>query len=395
MNKFLGKIINDIILNMLNVQSCSILAIDEFDFRRRIHLKASNPPVTYRNPNVKHYEKGQGLTGKAWESGAIIISSNVKKEKQFAGLIKENIPEMKTGIYVPISNTSGETVGVIRCFNLVSCLGDEVIIPFSGYEKEILGTIARIIGYILEVSLIEQRRLLMLSQLGHEVDSPLVSVRNDARFIHDHLDSMDINMRDLKFQDIDDNCNLLLMITDRVRFIHSEPDLQIEQVPIFGEVIFKEINLVRNLLRERTYSRDNIIISNQSKWAIPYLYIDSSMFRQVFYNLLINAIKYSRKKMPADFRIEVTARVDNKNYIIEVSDYGIGVEEEFREKIFEEFFRTPEAIKHDDVGSGLGLSIIRRLLAYHYCRIELTHFKNPTTFTITMPEKLKMKDWWR
>ena len=77
------------------------------------------------------------------------------------------------------------------------------------------------------------------------------------------------------------------------------------------------------------------------------------------------------------------------DYIIWVSDYGIGVNPELKDAIFEPGFRTPEATAKDVGGQGLGLSVVRTVLEAHGGTIQLTGFSKPTRFTISLPESLE------
>ena len=72
--------------------------------------------------------------------------------------------------------------------------------------------------------------------------------------------------------------------------------------------------------------------------------------------------------------------------MIEVSDTGIGINEEDFERVFKRFYRVDEARSRDSGGSGLGLSIIKNVVKKHQGSIELTsEIDKGSTFTIRLP----------
>ena len=96
---------------------------------------------------------------------------------------------------------------------------------------------------------------------------------------------------------------------------------------------------------------------------LPSLVVDRVQFAQVLQNLISNAIKYRREEAP---RIEIRARRDMTSWIFSVSDNGRGFNQEFAERIFGLFQRLHP---RDIEGTGMGLSIARRILERHGGRI--------------------------
>lgn len=84
---------------------------------------------------------------------------------------------------------------------------------------------------------------------------------------------------------------------------------------------------------------------------------DAESLRQIISNLVDNAIKYT----PAGGRIEVRVAEAENSVVIEVSDTGIGIPAESRDRVFERFYRVDAARSREMGGTGLGLSIVRHL----------------------------------
>jgi signal transduction histidine kinase len=96
----------------------------------------------------------------------------------------------------------------------------------------------------------------------------------------------------------------------------------------------------------------------------------------VFINLIVNAIQ----AMPQGGTIEIKIKSDHDDIVIEFIDSGIGVPEEFMDKIFEPLFTTKQK------GTGLGLASCKNIIEQHNGKISVKN--NPTTFTIRFPKTI-------
>lgn len=81
----------------------------------------------------------------------------------------------------------------------------------------------------------------------------------------------------------------------------------------------------------------------------------------MLHNLVDNAIKYSQ----APARITVTLRAENDHLVLRVQDQGIGIPQEYRQKVFEKFFRVPQGDVHNVKGYGLGLAYVAQVIKAH------------------------------
>ena len=111
---------------------------------------------------------------------------------------------------------------------------------------------------------------------------------------------------------------------------------------------------------------------------------DEEQLKHLFLNLLDNAIKYT----PANGRITVTAEEDAKRARIMIKDTGVGIPEEKLNRIFDRFYRVENV--EMGKGFGLGLSIVKSIVAAHNGSIEVeSHLGQGTTFTIYLPLSVK------
>lgn len=117
--------------------------------------------------------------------------------------------------------------------------------------------------------------------------------------------------------------------------------------------------------------------------VLPCLNVNSSEIVSVFQNLVSNAIKYAQPSVPP--LIEITAQESTAEYMIRVSDNGIGFEQSYSDLVFQLFQRL-----HNDrsiSGTGLGLSICRRIIEKHEGRIWAESLPGTgSSFFFTLPK---------
>jgi signal transduction histidine kinase/CheY-like chemotaxis protein len=110
--------------------------------------------------------------------------------------------------------------------------------------------------------------------------------------------------------------------------------------------------------------------------------VDRGRFRQILYNLVSNAIKYT----PDGGSIRVTATRGDGEVRIAVADSGVGIAPEDHERVFEEFRQVGDPAERQP-GTGLGLAVTRRLAEAHRGRIDLTSARGQgSTFTLVLPD---------
>ena len=104
--------------------------------------------------------------------------------------------------------------------------------------------------------------------------------------------------------------------------------------------------------------------------------------RELFLNLLDNAVKYSH----ASGTIDIAVTIDQSHVRVSVTDHGIGIAQEDQSRIFDRFYRTDDARAHTKKGTGLGLSICAWIVESHHGRIEVqSKVGEGSTFTVMLP----------
>ena len=130
--------------------------------------------------------------------------------------------------------------------------------------------------------------------------------------------------------------------------------------------------------------RENIKIIYDEPDMLPFVFGDKNRIRQVFINIIDNAIKYSS----AGGKVTITAEDDGRNIIITISDTGCGIKESDLPRVKTKFFKA----NHTRRGSGIGLAVADEIITMHKGTLEVTSKeKVGTTVIITLPTENTLK----
>jgi signal transduction histidine kinase len=119
--------------------------------------------------------------------------------------------------------------------------------------------------------------------------------------------------------------------------------------------------------------------------GLPVIKADYNEINRLFTNIISNAMKYNKTNGSIDISVSYSG-----NYLItKISDTGIGMKPDEKEKLFQEFYRVKNDQTRNIPGTGLGLSIVKRIVESYSGKIEVeSEFGKGTTFIIYLPAKL-------
>ena len=162
----------------------------------------------------------------------------------------------------------------------------------------------------------------------------------------------------------------------------------IQDLLTFSRLSTKENKLIKTdlnkLLNEVCGDLSMMISENKAEIEIdrlPELVVDKGQFRTLYQNLISNAIKFRGEKIP---RIRISAREEKEDWLLTISDNGIGIAQEFADRVFVIFQRLHS--NEDYPGTGLGLAIVERIIFDHKGQIWFeSEIGAGTTFYIDLP----------
>lgn len=241
--------------------------------------------------------------------------------------------------------------------------------------KLISSSVSRTLTKLKEV---DQSRQEFVSNVSHELKTPITSIR----VLADSLMGMENAQAEIYqefLRDISDEIDRESKIIDDlltlVKMDKSSPDMNISQVNInsLAEQILKRL---RPIAKKR-----NIELIFESIREVT-ADVDEVKFSLAINNLVENAIKYNRE----DGWVKVVLDADHKFFYVKVIDNGIGIPEEFQNKIFERFYRVDKARSRETGGTGLGLAITKSIIMMHQGALKLQSKEGEgTTFTVRIP----------
>ncbi len=229
----------------------------------------------------------------------------------------------------------------------------------------------------------EQFRKEFLQNLSHELKTPIFAVQGYV----DTLLSGAMNKEEVakKFlvsasRNIDRLVNLVDDL-DEISKLESGEQRLFKENFVIQELIsevFESLSIKASAINIKTYIKKGC--------ELPItVYADKEKIRMVLINLVDNAIKYGKQNGAIVFSAYKT---DDENILIEISDDGFGIAEEYLTRIFERFYRTDLARSRKEGGSGLGLSICKHIVEAHD---HVMHVRSTldvgTTFGFTLDGK--------
>ncbi|MFC4269553.1 PAS domain-containing sensor histidine kinase [Polaribacter marinivivus] len=320
---------------------------------------------------------GKGIVGTVAKIGKSEIIHDTSKDDRY--ILDDKIRYSE--ITVPIIN-NGEVIGIIDAEH-------EQKNYFNEDQLETVENIANLVALQLKSALnirerkkVEDKNKELLEKLtisneelkeyahivSHDLKSPLRSIAALSTWIKmDNLDCFDKNSLEY-FDDLEMTLEKMEgLISDVLKFSKVESKDQEEEVDLDF--------LVRDLIK-MLYVPDNITVKILSK--LPSVIGDKTKLQQIFQNLISNAVKFNNKENGI-----ITIGVEDQNsfYKFTITDNGIGIDKKHFDKIFKIF----QSLKEAKDSSGIGLSIVKKIVNLYQGEIWLdSEINKGTTFYFTL-----------
>lgn len=227
----------------------------------------------------------------------------------------------------------------------------------------------------------DQMKSEFLANMSHELRTPLNAIIGFAEVLRDGLVG-GLN-EDQKASVIDihgSGKHLLQMINDILDLSKVEAGKMVLQPEEFS--LAAAIDDIHSIVRDMV-NKKHLILQTNIPDDLPYIHADSVKFKQIMYNLLSNAVKFT----PEGGSVTIDASLKDDVFLISVTDTGIGIEPANHETIFDEFKQLDSSRSRQYEGTGLGLSLTKKLVELHEGRIwvESEGLGKGSRFSFTLP----------
>jgi len=256
---------------------------------------------------------------------------------------------------------------------------EAVCSPIKNTDKTLAGVVV-VIRNITELKKVELIKSQFVSMVAHELKTPMAAVQG---FLNIMLDGQ-IPLPYEKQQEYLSRSvvrlrSLLDLVNDLLDI--SRMELKTKQREIV-DVDIADVVKSTVLMLELEIQKKGIRIEQVFEDDLPLIKADLNEVTRVITNLLSNAIKYNIDKGLVTITITKA-----RNYLtIKIADTGIGMKPEERGNLFQEFFRAKNEKTRNISGTGLGLTIVKRIMESYNGKVEVeSEYGQGTTFTLLFP----------
>ena len=226
------------------------------------------------------------------------------------------------------------------------------------------GLISGIVPLILDVTekeKAEQLRREFTANVSHELKTPLQTISGYAELLANNMVKPE-DTTEFSERIYGEAKRMISLVEDIIRLSRLDEgaeDMEREPVELYG--LTEEI--LRRLTEEAKQAEVQMVLTGEQAevYGIPRL------LEEMIYNLCDNAVKYNQK----GGQVSVSVKKEGEGVCVAVSDTGIGIPDDCRERIFERFYRVDKSRSKEIGGTGLGLSIVKHAARLHDAEIEL------------------------
>jgi PAS domain S-box-containing protein len=345
-------LVNEYVDNILSTMASGVIAVDASG-----HISLSNPAAEHltgmslkRRENASYNELPIAIVGPLRET---LVEGKAYSQLETSIRTQEGLILPLVYSTAPLQDRDGSTHGALIVFSDLSRLKE------LEHEKQRAERLASFGA--------------LASGVAHEIKNPLVAIRTFAELLPERF--ADVDFRDdfskVVVREIDRIDNLVA----RLRGIASAPQRQTRPVDV-RQSMSETLKLLRGQLEQ---SRTTVRYASEDD--APFVTIEDAQLKQLFLNILQNALEAMGHGGEVNIRVARTQSSGSAWILVEVSDTGPGMSEAVKTHVFDPFFTTKPT------GSGLGLAICRSIVDAHrgIIRAENNSASTGTTITIELP----------
>lgn len=280
--------------------------------------------------------------------------------------------------------TGDEIEALAEGFNRMAASVEEATEELMASKEELGRKNEDLTNANLRLRELDRLKSVFLSNMSHELRTPLTAIVGFSELLIDKV------MGEMSQEQVDAMENILTSAQHLLNLINDILDIsKIEagKMELQPEAFQPEavIYLVRRTVSPLV-ERKKLTLNIKTAEGIPDIYADPGKIKQILLNLVGNAIKFT----PEGGAITIGAEFKDNCLVLSVADTGIGIKPEDREKIFLEFQQLDDTASRGSGGTGLGLTLTKRLTELHGGRIELeSEAGKGSKFTVYIPRRVE------
>ena len=240
------------------------------------------------------------------------------------------------------------------------------------------GEVIVIVEDITQQRVAERARNEFVTQVAHEFRTPLSNMRLYVEsLLEDNIDhamqSKAVNVINFETK------RLTRLVSDMLSVAEIEAgSMKIRTDDVNLKEIFKELKTDYD--PQAVDKQIDLSVNLPPK--LPIIQADRDKLLMALHNLVSNAVKYT----PTGGNVQINVDINSTQLVTEISDSGIGINEQDQKKIFEKFYRASDKLINGIPGTGLGLSLAREIIRLHGGDITVdSQHGQGSTFTLAMP----------
>jgi two-component system phosphate regulon sensor histidine kinase PhoR len=251
-------------------------------------------------------------------------------------------------------------------------------VPIKKADDEISGAVV-LFHDITELKQLDQIRREFVANVSHELRTPLSILRGYIEVLFDEPETPRAELARILSVMERHSKRLQRLVDDLLSLAQlesSQATLELSDVRV--DELFH--NLIRDW-KEKLAAKNLKVIVDLTPEALT-LRADGTRLEEVLYNLLDNAVKFSRE----NGQIHLRATPRGSDMVLSVTDSGLGIGKEHVPRIFERFYRADKARSRELGGTGLGLAIVKHIAQLHGGRVEAeSELGRGTTIRVVLP----------
>jgi signal transduction histidine kinase len=252
--------------------------------------------------------------------------------------------------------------------------GDFSIKIKKEHEDEI-GELCNTINYMTkELAAAERMKNDFISSVSHELRTPLTAIKGWAETMQDSMMDFEVTKKGMStiVSESERLCGIVEELLEFSTIRNSRMTLRMNKLDLLaelGEAVY--------ILKDRVKQESKLLLYSEPE-SFPPVLGDKNRLRQIFINVIDNAIKYT----PAGGVVNVSARIQDKFICVEVSDNGCGIPKIHLPRVKEKFYKANK----NQIGAGIGLAIANEITVLHSGKLIIDSEESVgTTVNILIP----------